>query len=184
MHACSAARWMPHRRGVPPVRAGCPERESCPGTWRERSCRCRLGAPGRPCGLTRLGSRLASARARRRRNSIWALVLRSSSPAQRASASCTSGSSRRRICFRSVATPGLLLVERAGVDDRLCWTLAAQDDEQVADHGGASKQRAAPLWTAAGPEDPSACLFRGSADAVSWVGSCCCLAWASSGRPR
>ncbi|GGU74946.1 hypothetical protein GCM10010211_46110 [Streptomyces albospinus] len=45
------------------------------------------------------GSRPASARALRSRNSIWALALRSSSSAQRVSASCRSGSSRSSTCL-------------------------------------------------------------------------------------
>jgi len=47
------------------------------------------------------GIRPCSVSARRRRNSIWALVLRRSSAAQRARASCTAGSNRRRIFLRS-----------------------------------------------------------------------------------
>jgi hypothetical protein len=58
-----------------------------------------LPARGRPRGrisLARLGSRPASASARRSRNSIWALVLRSSSLAHRARASWTAGSNCSR----------------------------------------------------------------------------------------
>jgi len=47
------------------------------------------------------GLRPASLSARRRTNSICALVLRSSSAAHRASASCTEGSSRKRMLLRS-----------------------------------------------------------------------------------
>src|SRR6185312_13333723 len=97
----------------------------------------RGGRPGLRISPTRPGSRPASARARRRRNSIWALVLRSSSAAHRARASWTAGSSRSRMLFRSltvVAVPASL-VEGAGVDDLLGRLLAAQHDEQVGDHG-------------------------------------------------
>jgi hypothetical protein len=65
----------------------------------------RLAAGGRPrgrIGRARPGSRPASASARRSRNSIWALVLRSSSPAHRARASWTAGSSRSSTLLRSV----------------------------------------------------------------------------------
>src|SRR5215831_13481659 len=86
----------------------------------------------------RLGSRPASVRARRSRYSIWALVLRSSSAAHRARASWTAGSSRSKMLLRSLT--GLLcvglLVQGAGVDDLLGGLLAAQDHEQVGDHGG------------------------------------------------
>jgi hypothetical protein len=51
------------------------------------TCAAPAGRPGRRWGVTRLGSRPASARARRSRNSIWALVLRSSSAAHLARAS-------------------------------------------------------------------------------------------------
>src|SRR5215472_15193813 len=101
----------------------------------------RLAARGRPrgrIGPARPGSRPASASARRSRNSIWALVLRSSSLAHLASASWTAGSSRSRTLLRSVtAVPWLpSLVEGAGVDHRLGGLLAAQHHEQVGDHGG------------------------------------------------
>src|SRR5882757_3629205 len=97
------------------------------------------------------GSRPASASARRSRNSIWALVLRNSSPAHRARASCTAGSSRSSTLLRSLTTPprslrppcprpALLcprsLVKRASVDDRLGGLLTAQDHEQVGHHRG------------------------------------------------
>jgi hypothetical protein len=99
----------------------------------------RLAAGGRPrgrIGPARPGSRPASASARRSRNSIWALVLRSSSLAHLARASWTAGSSRRRMLLRSVTTVPWLssLVEGAGVDDRLGGLLAAQHHEQVGDH--------------------------------------------------
>src|SRR5204863_6433879 len=84
------------------------------------------------------GSRPASARARRRMNSIWALVRRSSSAAHRARASWTAGSRRSRMLFRSLTavTVPASLVEGASVDDLLSGLLAAQHDEQVGDHGG------------------------------------------------
>src|SRR5690348_7415694 len=82
------------------------------------------------------GSRPASARARRRRNSIWALVLRSSSAAQRVRASWTAGSSRSRMLLRSLTGLLGLLVEGAGVDHLLGGLLAAQHDQQVGHHGG------------------------------------------------
>src|SRR6266851_10291198 len=109
-----------------------------------------LPARGRPrgriCPACR-GSRPASASARRSTNSIWALVLRSSSAAHRATASCTAGSSRSSTPLRSLTAspspclPSALpcppsLVERAGVDDLLGGLLAAQDDEQVGHHRG------------------------------------------------
>src|SRR5215470_271225 len=101
----------------------------------------RLAAGGRPrcrIGPARPGSRPASASARRSRNSIWALVLRSSSLAHLARASWTAGSSRSRTLLRSVtAVPWLSsLVEGAGVDHWLGGLLAAQDDKQVGDHRG------------------------------------------------
>src|SRR5215469_8580972 len=78
--------------------------------------------------------RPASDRARRSRNSIWALVDRISSAAHFASASWTAGSSRSRMLLRSaMAASG---VQRAGVDHLLGGLFAAQDDEQVGDHGG------------------------------------------------
>src|ERR1700689_4597967 len=78
-----------------------------------------------------------SLRARRSRNSIWALVLRSSSAAHRARASWTDGSSRSRMFLRSATSlSGRLLVERAGIDDGLGAPIAAQYDEQIRDHGG------------------------------------------------
>src|SRR5580698_4743722 len=106
----------------------------------------RLAAGGRPrgrIGPARPGSRPASARARRSRNSIWALVLRSSTLAHRARASWTAGSRRSSTLLRSVtaapcrssgAAPSL--VEGAGVDDRLGGLLAAQHYQQVGHHGG------------------------------------------------
>src|SRR5262244_3049962 len=92
------------------------------------------GRPGRRISLTPPGSRPAWANACRSRNSIWALVLRSSSAAQRVSASWTAGSSRSRMPFRS-AIDARLLVERASVDNLLGGLLAAQHHEQVGDHG-------------------------------------------------
>src|SRR5215469_18912531 len=84
------------------------------------------------------GSRPASARARRRRNSIWALVLRSSSAAHRARASWTAGSRRSRRLLRSLTAVPVpaLLVEGAGVDDLLGRLLAAQHHQQVRHHRG------------------------------------------------
>src|SRR5215469_300789 len=94
---------------------------------------------GRPCRRIRpapLGIRPASASARRSRNSIWALVLRSSSEAHRASASWTAGSSRSSTPLRSLTAipcpPSL--VEGAGVDDLLGGLLAAQHHKQVGHH--------------------------------------------------
>src|SRR5260221_12684243 len=109
-----------------------------------------LPARGRPRGrISRacLGSRPASASARRSTNSIWALVLRSSSAAHLAKASWTAGSSRSSTPLPSLPrspSPALRsalpcppsLVERAGVADLLGGLLAAQDDEQVRDHRG------------------------------------------------
>src|SRR5258708_34631932 len=87
---------------------------------------------------TRLGSLPVSARARRSRYSIWALVLRSSSAAHRARASWTAGSSRSSMLLRSLTVvPCLgLLVEGAGFDDLLCALLPAQDHKQVGAHAG------------------------------------------------
>src|SRR5215470_2465579 len=81
----------------------------------------RGGRPGFRACLACLGNRPASASARRNRKSIWAFVLRSSSPAHLASASCTAGSSRNSTLLRSVTTIPHLpsLVERAGVHDLL-----------------------------------------------------------------
>src|ERR1022692_4892733 len=100
-----------------------------------------LPARGRPRGRicpACPGSRPASASARRSRNSIWALVLRSSSLAHLASASCTAGSRRSRTLLRSVTASPCppSLVQGAGVDDGLGGLLAAQDHEQVGDHRG------------------------------------------------
>lgn len=64
------------------------------------------GLPGLRILPAWLGSRPASASALRSRNSIWALVLRNSSAAHRARASCTAGSSRSRIPLRSLTVPG------------------------------------------------------------------------------
>jgi hypothetical protein len=50
------------------------------------------------------GSRPASTSARRNTNSIWALVLRKSSPAHRANALCTSGSRRSSTAFRRIGS--------------------------------------------------------------------------------
>jgi hypothetical protein len=61
----------------------------------------RLGRPRLGMGRDPEGLRPASDSALRRRNSIWALVLRNSSPAQRARASWTAGSSRSRMLLRS-----------------------------------------------------------------------------------
>ena len=58
------------------------------------------GRPRRGIGPAPPGNRPASASARRNRYSICALAERSSSPAHRASASWTSGSSRSRTCLR------------------------------------------------------------------------------------
>src|SRR5262249_5478076 len=54
------------------------------------------------------------------------------------SPSCTAGSSRSRTLLRSVTDVprGRSLPQRAGVDDLLGSLLAAQDHEQVGDHGG------------------------------------------------
>ena len=74
-----------------------------------------LCRPGRRCAgrvqpeRPRPGSRPASASARRSRNSIWALVLHSSSPAHRARAPWTAGSSRSRTLLRSVTAVQYLL---------------------------------------------------------------------------
>src|SRR2546422_44856 len=62
------------------------------------------GRPGWGGAPAEDGSRPASASARRSRNSICALVLRNSSPAHLASASCTAGSSRSRTCLRGAIT--------------------------------------------------------------------------------
>src|SRR5499427_10590087 len=98
----------------------------------------RGGRPGRRIVPAPLGIRPASARARRSRNSIWALVLRSSSEAHRASASWTAGSSRSSRLLRSLTAipcpPSL--VEGAGVDDLLGGLFAAQHHEQVGHHRG------------------------------------------------
>ncbi len=61
-----------------------------------------FGRPGLLIFPAWLGVRPASARASRSRYSICALVLRSSSAAQRASASCTAGSRRKSTLLRSV----------------------------------------------------------------------------------
>src|ERR1019366_1205409 len=100
--------------------------------------------PGSFLGRPRLGRgpaaapRPASLKARRKRNSIWALVLRSSSDAHRASASWTDGSSRSRTLLRSgPGTSGTgLVVERPGVDDGLCAPVATQHYKEVGDHRG------------------------------------------------
>src|SRR5258708_10084354 len=99
---------------------------------------------GRICRAC-LGSRPASASARRSRNSIWALVLRSSSAAHLAKASWTAGSSRSSTplrsltaspspCLRSALPCPPSLVDRAGVYHLLGRLLAAQDDQSVQDH--------------------------------------------------
>src|ERR1700722_9287886 len=62
----------------------------------------RGGRPGLRIAATWPGSRPLSARARRSRYSIWALVLRSSSAAHRARASWTAGSRRSRMLLRSL----------------------------------------------------------------------------------
>src|SRR6516225_9974576 len=82
--------------------------------------------------------RSASVRARRSRYSIWALVLRSSSEAQRASASWTAGSSRSSRLLRSLTAIPCLpsLVEGPSVHDLLGGLFAAQHHEQVGHHGG------------------------------------------------
>src|SRR5260221_11311963 len=123
-----------------------------------------LPARGRPRGrICRacLGSRPASASARRSRNSIWALVLRSSSAAHLAKASWTAGSSRSRTplrsltaspspCLRSALPCPPSLVERAGVDDLLGGLPAAQDDEQGLYH----RRLASPTHPATAPALP------------------------------
>ena len=93
-------------------------------------------AGGRPRGRIRpawRGSRPVPASARRSRNSIWALVLRSSSAAHLARASWTAGSSRSSTLLRSLTAVRCpwSLVKGAGVDDRLGSLLAAQDHQQV-----------------------------------------------------
>src|ERR1700759_374700 len=118
---------------------GYPGRSSSPGgAGLVRAWLATDGRPRRRIGPARAGSRPASASARRSRNSIWALVLRSSSPAHRARASWMAGSSRSRTLLRSVTVAPHLpsLVEGAGVDDRLGGLVAAQHDEQVGDHRG------------------------------------------------
>src|SRR5277367_917217 len=81
------------------------------------------------------GIRPASPRARRSRNSIWALVERISSAAHFARASWTAGSSRSRMLLRS-AMSAASRVQRAGVHHLLRGLLAAQHDQQVGNHGG------------------------------------------------
>ena len=69
------------------------------------------------------GRRPASRSARRSRNSIWPFRLRSSSRAQRSSASSTRGSTRKRKDFLSATR---LLVESPGIEYRLGRALAAE----------------------------------------------------------
>ena len=75
-------------------------------TWSRLPPLTGLGFPRRPARPAHLpgmaGQPPASARARRSRNSIWALVLRNSSAAHRASASWTAGSSRSSTPLRSL----------------------------------------------------------------------------------
>ena len=87
---------------------------------------------GRSCRGRRRAAFLLAARLRST-NSICAFRLRRSSSAQRCTASSTSGSMRSRKGLRS-RHRALLLVDRPGVDDRLRAALAAQHDQQVADH--------------------------------------------------
>src|SRR5437660_8765401 len=96
------------------------------------------GRPRRGMRPALSGNRPASARARRNTNSICALLLRSSSAAQRARASWTAGSNLSRTLLRSVtgSPQNPSVIQRSGVDDRLGGVIAAQDDEQVGDHGG------------------------------------------------
>lgn len=87
--------------------------------------------------LGALGRRRASTRAFLSRNSICALLLRSSSWAQRVIASWTVGSSLTRTLLRSEADRMVAsLVYRSDVDHRLGRLVAAENDEQVGHHGG------------------------------------------------
>ena len=100
--------------------------------------RSRRAAAGAGSGPAAAGSRPASASARRSRNSICALALRSSSAAQRASASWTAGSSRSSTCLRLRCGPAAVrlgrpsLVEGARVEDRLGGAVTAQHHQQIA----------------------------------------------------
>ena len=96
-----------------------------------------LGGRPRRAGRPPDTPRPASSRTRRSRNSIWALVLRSSSAAQRASASCTAGSRRSRMFLRSATgeCDDLLLVQGAGIDDGLRSPVTAQHHQEIRDHG-------------------------------------------------
>src|SRR5277367_5271147 len=99
----------------------------------------RGGRPLRGMSPALSGRRPAARSDLRSKSSIWAVVLRSSSAAQRARASYTAGSTRRRTLLRSGTTAALSggsVVEGAGIDDRFCRVVAAQYDQQVADHGG------------------------------------------------
>src|SRR5690625_1242172 len=93
----------------------------------------RGGRPGLRMACALSGIRPACGRAWRSRYSICAFVLRSSSAAQRASASWTAGSSRSSSCLRLLITESPS-VQTAGVHHGAGGLLRAEDDEQVAHH--------------------------------------------------
>ncbi|MGH9078991.1 MAG: class I SAM-dependent methyltransferase [Acidimicrobiales bacterium] len=89
LFANASMQWVPDRAGPQRCRRVSSSSGICLG-GRPRRAGSALGTP-RPASLS----------TRRSKNSIWALVLRNSSAAQRASASWTAGSRRRRMLLRS-----------------------------------------------------------------------------------